>query len=380
MQTNQGSDRAKVPLWMRMGRLIVVATVPSIVLFGSIELLTRALRINERVERRVTGKLYPQDGKNLMFATREYDALLSWRLRPNSWLPHNIGYINSMGFVGPERSRRKPPDTLRVLTLGDSVTYGAWGCGNPRLCRDNAYPDALQTVLWGHTRQSNVEVINAGVYGYDTMQGIRYFRAYLGDLQPDVVTIMFGWNDHGQLRGPEGKDLRGIPWHWLSINAQSLATYRAALAAMELLPKPTSAGMPTSKEHTPRVSVDEYEQNVTDLVHLIRRRGAQPLLITEPVGPLSEIMARYPELQPWTKNQIPDYSTLTRIHLGYNAAIRRIAEQEHVALVDAEGEFAARDVNQLFDPYDMVHPNEAGHLLLAQMILAAFQRQGWVAR
>ena len=54
------------------------------------------------------------------------DDVLGWRLRPNSndiWGGVRVK-INGKGLRGPELAYSKPPDVLRILYLGDSVTFG----------------------------------------------------------------------------------------------------------------------------------------------------------------------------------------------------------------------------------------------------------------
>ena len=60
----------------------------------------------------------------------EPDPKLYWRLKPNQDCYTKIDrkpvHINSQGTRGPEFHRAKPPGTFRILSLGDSRTFG-WG-------------------------------------------------------------------------------------------------------------------------------------------------------------------------------------------------------------------------------------------------------------
>ncbi len=51
----------------------------------------------------------------------EYDPLLFWRLRPGSKFQGDM--LNSLGLRGPEVAD-KTADEFRVLSLGESTTYG----------------------------------------------------------------------------------------------------------------------------------------------------------------------------------------------------------------------------------------------------------------
>jgi hypothetical protein len=72
--------------------------------------------------------------------------------------------VNSLGFRGPERARRKPAGVLRVVCLGSSNTYGATvGDGD-------AYPALTEALLNARGGKTRFEVWNAGVSGYSVTQ------------------------------------------------------------------------------------------------------------------------------------------------------------------------------------------------------------------
>ena len=60
----------------------------------------------------------------------EPDPALYWKLKPNqdcyTKIDHKPVHINSHGTRGPEFETRKPANTTRILSLGDSRTFG-WG-------------------------------------------------------------------------------------------------------------------------------------------------------------------------------------------------------------------------------------------------------------
>jgi hypothetical protein len=95
---------------------------------------------------------------------------------------------NSLGFRGPEVSRAKPPGIKRVILVGGSTVYGA-------LVDD---PDTIGIQLETILRQRlgpDIEVINAGVPGYQALQELVFTRSDLYDLQPDVLVDLDGLND-----------------------------------------------------------------------------------------------------------------------------------------------------------------------------------------
>ena len=82
-----------------------------------------------------------------------------------------------------------------ILCLGDSTTFGTWREGTFGLRFDTSYPAELERLL--HERGwTGVDVVNGGVMGYTTAHALRLLLTTLRSLEPDVVTIRLGNNDH----------------------------------------------------------------------------------------------------------------------------------------------------------------------------------------
>ncbi len=94
--------------------------------------------------------------------------------------------INSLGLRDDEMSVEKPAGTLRVLVLGDSVTFGVG------VHRDKAFPNQLERLMRPF---GNVEVINAGVPGYTAYNELQYYLTEGRKLEPDIVVLGFCMND-----------------------------------------------------------------------------------------------------------------------------------------------------------------------------------------
>jgi len=69
-----------------------------------------------------------------------------------------------------------------ILAFGDSLTFGT-GAG-----RDESYPTVL-------ARRINREVVNAGVPGEETDQGLKRLPKVLARVKPDLVILIHGGND-----------------------------------------------------------------------------------------------------------------------------------------------------------------------------------------
>ena len=161
----------------------------------------------------------------------EPDAKLYWKLKPNqdcfTKVGHQPVHINSQGTRGPEFQIEKPAGTFRILSLGDSRTFG-WG-----LAEEETYSRRVERLLQtysetgrpltpalspsegesgrsgragsplpaegvnadggahGVTRPTwqRVEVINAGVNAWSYSQMAVYFRDVGLCYQPDLVIL-----------------------------------------------------------------------------------------------------------------------------------------------------------------------------------------------
>lgn len=116
----------------------------------------------------------------------EPDPLLYWKLKSKK-----TGVaVNSLGARGKEFSKAKKPGVFRIVCLGDSCTYGS------AIAHDeDTYPDILEKILNSSGNQLlHYEVINAGVPGYSSYQGLMYLQKIIVGWKPDLVTVYFGHN------------------------------------------------------------------------------------------------------------------------------------------------------------------------------------------
>jgi hypothetical protein len=94
-------------------------------------------------------------------------------------LNRSVIKINSDGFRDREYSIEKPNNTIRIIVLGDSVTFG-WGINvsdTERMLNND-----LNTTI-------NFEVLNFGVPGFNTLEEIHLLEKKGLKYNPDVVII-----------------------------------------------------------------------------------------------------------------------------------------------------------------------------------------------
>ena len=117
------------------------------------------------------------------------NPVLQYLLKPEGTflLAGKIPYkINKSGF----RDVDFPVDkgsAQRIMVLGDSNTFG-WG-----VTMEDTFPKVLERQLRG--KGLDVQVINAGVYGYNTRQEVLFLKDELLRYKPDLVIMAFHPND-----------------------------------------------------------------------------------------------------------------------------------------------------------------------------------------
>jgi len=112
-------------------------------------------------------------------------------LRPNSRARSNCFSINSQGARGPEIAEGKSTETIRIVWLGDCTTFGDTATAD-----SGAPPAVLEQSLKQHYGgRRHIEVINAGVPGYTSLESLIYFETRLLDYKPNIAIFDLGWND-----------------------------------------------------------------------------------------------------------------------------------------------------------------------------------------
>lgn len=202
------------------------------------------------------------------------------------------------------------PRAVRVVALGDSITKGV----RPGVRPEDTFAALAERAL--NADGIDAEVINLGIGGERTDQALKRLDA-VGELRPQVVTVMYGTND----------------------------SY-------------VDPGSPSS-----RISREDYEANLRAIVTGLRRRGITPILMTEPR---------------WADNApVNGLGESPNVRLApYMEACREVAAECGTPLVDhfARWTGARADGQDLADwTTDGCHPNPLGHRELAEALHPALR-------
>lgn len=254
-----------------------------------------------------------------------YDPRLLWRPRPG------FGVFNAQGFRGEELPRTPAPGEIRILAVGDSNTLGWAG-------EDGAnWPADLDEEL--SAGRANLEVINAGVWGYSSAQGLARLEESLS-FRPALVLISFGSNDAHRVSRSDREFAAGSQWlrrltRWLT--KHRLGQLVAVSFQREASDEPL----------VPRVPLEKYRQNLERMATMVRSAGAEPVFLTRPfTGTINDPLV-------W-KNYAFDY----------NAVTVETAERNFAMVVDLYSYFKGRP--EFFT--DESHFTADGHLRAAKIV------------
>ncbi len=229
--------------------------------------------------------------------------------------------LNEEGFRTAPIAAAKRPGVLRIACIGDSWTFGM------NVDQDQTYPARLAAQLAGQSRPA--EVMNFGILGYTSFQGLQLLKSRVLDVNPDVLVIGFAMND-SDVAGYRDKDVVkpgtvGFRDRVKDVTSHSelVALLKYLALALRFHPKPMSDFLKADAkadqgksnatvsyddmEAWTRVSPRDYDANLREMIALARGRGARVVLLDNELWPESP----------------------------YRAVLRRISDQEHVPLVDS---------------------------------------------
>jgi len=180
---------------------------------------------------------------------------------------------------------------VKVVCFGDSITKGG-------------YPAIVGEIL-------DVEIVNSGVGGHSSSQGMRRFKKDVLDHKPDIVVAFFGTND-------------------LRVDAERVHT-----------------------------TVEKYKENLKEIITRCRKNGSKVVLCTPPPIDAKIYHTRH------DKETYDKHGGLEALLKSYADAARAVAKEEKVAIVD---------LNKILlnEPKwmrkDGVHPSNEGKTIIAKYV------------
>lgn len=362
------ADPAAMPRLTRRRRLLFLAIpyLGLLLLLGAIEVGTRLMRphvslLQVLVESQQSQSDLTDRARVTIFAG---DPLLFWRLQPNldhvNW-DFTVVSTNAQGLRHEGDIARKQPGALRVLCLGDSVTFGyrvpVVFPQNPQGYAPDwlPYPMLLERRLRAANPGRQIEVIALAVPGYTSYQGRLWLQRDITALAPDVVVACFGWNDIGLRVQP---DSVVMPVGWARVTYRHLLDYSQALAHAALWLQQRKgaqlAHTPAPTATVPRVPQADYVNNMLEIARLARTHNAQALFIA-----------------PVYRDAVTNPAEAARLR-EHRDVLRTAAAQHGVQFLEirelTETNYPA--TQRLFG--ELIHPNHEGHRLMAVELLKYF--------
>lgn len=282
------------------------------------------------------------------------DVDLFWRLRPSQtvqsrFFERGTYRINGIGMRGGE------PDLAEgsrvIAALGNSCTFG-W-----QVHEDSSYLSLLAAKLNQSGRACTP--LNAGIPGYTSLQGLRFYESDIAAYNPAVVLIMFGWNDQWPAANDIPDHEQRMPDSW-ALNLQNsvnrLRIYRLLRGIILGVSEPALDSVLSSGVARRRVSPERFSENLANICERVARSGGVPVLLSSPI----------PDIH--TYYGPGHFSPMHNRHELHNLETRRLAFERGYRLVDLAAEFDRYDDLFTDANHDPIHFNEKGHLLAANLI------------
>ena len=158
-------------------------------------------------------------------------------------------------------------------------------------------------------------VINSGVSGDTSANGLARFESAVASKKPDLVFIAFGTND-------------------------------------------------ASKDMARYVPIEEYKKNLRDAAHRVNNLGARAIIITPPPVVDAQYLTRHDAAS------FTEYGGPNGLISLYAQAARDVGKELGIAVADVNAAFGSRNYSQLIS--DGVHPNDEGYRLYGRTVYETF--------
>lgn len=281
------------------------------------------------------------------------DPLLFWRMKANvknleqksaeSSGEHLVTHIstNALGMRDEEIADRSAGE-LRVLVMGDSSIFGHG------VELQDTFVKQLEAKLRKAEPTRTIHVYNGGVSGYSSFQGRILFAELLPKIKPDAVILAYYFSDVIPDAMPDRA--RVPPADATSALGRLLSKSSIYQFIRDEMQKRANDRADHGGALVARVTVEEYKDNMRSMVESATAQGARCMFLLLD-----------PRADPVPPEQKP-----------YREALRDLAAERKVPLVDMEGPFThAANRAALF--LDDVHPSPTGNVIIAEHLAATLK-------
>ena len=251
-----------------------------------------------------------------------------------------------------------------IVFMGDSCTIGR-------------YERRLEQIVVDRFPGSSFDWVTLGVEGWSSFSGLQQLQRDVLPMRPRAIAIYYGWNDHWRNFGLEDKDVaRFLHSGWSPQSALLSPFQTVQLVERTFFPaKKRFIGTPPPPPagRGLRVSLDDFRDNLRNMVRIARANEIIPILLT---APTSHQPGREPARL--AVRWVTDLRDLVPLHRRYVEAVREVAAAENVPLVDLHGEFdqlPQHELERLFR-HDGIHLTPAGNRKIAELIDRRLDQSG----
>ena len=262
---------------------------------------------------------------------------------------------NSLGLRGPEIIREKPAGTVRIALVGGSSVYGY-------LVNDGLEAARLLEYRL-HGMGHAVEVINAGVPGFNLYRSAVRFREKIAALQPDFVVLYGGYNDIPYLTA---NDPAAERWQKQSIAARwerclgrsvlyQFCAYRLAGR------KRRFARVASSSETLTESGKQQFYANLQMLADEVKQAHATLVICSQATAARKDIS---PTLRSRLGTSAAAFQQSIKTMQWLRGALREFALQSDLTFIDVFPDIPATE------EYlgDLIHLTETGERTLAEVL------------
>ncbi len=288
--------------------------------------------------------------------------------------------INSWGFKGEEIESPKPDGVFRILYLGDSCA----DMGDP------PYPRIVGRLLnrsGGVEGDRTVETVSLAIAGYTSHQGLVAARKYGARVDPDLVVMHFGWNDHwlaygapdGEIEPPGGLDVlsdaayrssRLLQWahlQWSRLGETAEESLGEGGGDTSARPADLRNILGSQLQRVSRVPPDRYRENLLEIARLFGEREVPVLFVTPPSSHRAlGTPSHFVDL-----DYAVDSEAVVAMHDDYVEIVREVSRESHQPLLDLAGEVESLEPAELerIFLFDGIHYRPAGHVWVARRLV-----------
>lgn len=218
---------------------------------------------------------------------------------------------------------------MKILCFGDSLTRGvSFVNGRLKILKKN-YPNVLQDLFKKANKgDEDIQVINKGVFNDNSNLLIERLELDVIKEKPDFVIIEIGGDD--------------CDFAWPEVSQQP------------------------NDDHEATVPLDRYISNLVSIITKVRKEGITPILSTlPPLDPVRYYKRITRNFSSQVSNWICKVGGIEHWHSKYNSAIKKVAEELDVMLIDVRNAIqCAGDLNILISE-DGIHLTERGYEVFA---------------